>query len=77
MNRERIILIASLLVIAAVPVVYFLNPFQTASADPRARLAGGTIYRMPSRNMEPTIREAREERFAFGDALPSGLRLAV
>ena len=57
MNRERIILIASLLVIAAVPVVYFLNPFQTASADPRARLAGGTIYRMPSRNMEPTIRE--------------------
>ncbi len=27
--------------------------------------------------MEPVVREAREERLAFGDALPSGLRLAA
>ena len=27
--------------------------------------------------LEPTAREAREERLAFGDALPSGLRLVA
>ncbi|HEX9100882.1 MAG TPA: hypothetical protein VF997_01695, partial [Polyangia bacterium] len=27
--------------------------------------------------LEPTAREAREERLAFGDSLPSGLRLAA
>ncbi len=57
MNRTRLGLIGLGLLFAAVPAIYFLNPFRTAGEDPRARLLGFTSYRMPARSMEPNIRE--------------------
>jgi len=38
-------------------LVYITNPFHTDSWDPRIRLYGFTIFRAPSRSMEPTIPE--------------------
>lgn len=35
--------------------MYFVNPFGTASPDPRARLLGYVTYRMASVSMAPTI----------------------
>jgi signal peptidase I len=34
---------------------YFINPFHANSRDPRARVLGFLIYRMPSRSMLPTL----------------------
>jgi signal peptidase I len=50
-------LIAVGVVFAAPLAMYFLNPFNTASEDPRARIFGYLVFRAPSRNMEPTIHE--------------------
>jgi signal peptidase I len=36
---------------------YFLNPLNIPSNDPRLRLWGITLFRQPSRSMEPTIPE--------------------
>lgn len=36
---------------------YFLNPYGVPTWDWRARLLGVTSYRMPSRSMEPTLRD--------------------
>jgi signal peptidase I len=36
-------------------VLYFVNPLGTPSYDPRLRLLGFTLFRMPSTSMEPTI----------------------
>lgn len=42
----------------ALPVVmYFLNPFGTATQDPRARVLGYAPYRIPSGAMRPTLQE--------------------
>jgi signal peptidase I len=38
-------------------LVYITNPFHTDSWDPRIRVYGVTIFRAPSRGMEPTIPE--------------------
>jgi signal peptidase I len=39
-----------------VPVgIYAFNPLGVPSMDPRLRLLGVTLFRMPSRSMEPTI----------------------
>ena len=35
--------------------LYALNPFNTATLDPRARLLGLTTYSIPSRSMTPTL----------------------
>lgn len=35
--------------------LYALNPFNTATLDPRARLLGLTTYSIPSRSMAPTL----------------------
>jgi len=35
--------------------VYFLNPLHSPSRDPRFRVLGLTLYRIPSSSMEPTI----------------------
>jgi signal peptidase I len=60
MSQDRIIAIAIATVIAVVVGVtiamYVINPFNTASDDPRARILGFTPYRAPSHSMEPTIR---------------------
>ena len=40
-----------------VALVYMINPFNTDSWDPRIRVCGFTIFRAPSRSMEPTIPE--------------------
>jgi signal peptidase I len=41
-------------VVAAV-VIYLVNPFHTPSLDPRARVLGFMVFRVPSENMAPTI----------------------
>jgi signal peptidase I len=38
-------------------LVYTTNPFHTDSRDPRMRILGFTLFRAPSRSMEPTIPE--------------------
>jgi len=58
MARNRPLLIAIVAITAVVGVtvaMYVVNPFNTASDDPRARILGYTLYRAPSRAMEPTI----------------------
>lgn len=35
--------------------LYALNPLNTATLDPRARLLGLTTYSIPSRSMAPTL----------------------
>ena len=46
---------AVLTALAVVLGVYFLNPLRTASSDPRLRIAGYTVFRLPSRSMQPAI----------------------
>jgi len=53
----RVFATAVLTTLAVVVAVYFLNPLQTASSDPRLRVAGYTVFRTPSRSMQPTIRQ--------------------
>jgi signal peptidase I len=48
---------AVLTALAVVVGVYFLNPLRTASHDPRLRVAGYTLFKTPSRSMQPTIRQ--------------------
>jgi signal peptidase I len=61
MGEGRKIAIAGVVVsaamIVAIVATYVINPFKTASEDPRARLLGFTVFRVPSRSMEPTLRE--------------------
>ena len=61
MSQGRKIAIAvaavSAVVIGVTVATYVINPFNTASADPRARILGFTLYRSPSRSMEPAMRE--------------------
>lgn len=45
----------ALLLIAAIVGVYVLNPYHTATRDPRARILGITPYRIPSSAMAPTL----------------------
>ncbi len=52
MKKSRILIIA-LIVLPA--LVYVLNPFGTATLDPRARIAGYAPYRVPSNSMKPTL----------------------
>jgi signal peptidase I len=44
-----------LAVLAVVVGVYFLNPLGTASNDPRLRVVGYTVFRFPTRSMQPAI----------------------
>jgi signal peptidase I len=37
--------------------VYFVNPSRTASRDPWLRVTGYTLFRVPSRSMQPTLRQ--------------------
>jgi signal peptidase I len=55
--RKIIAWVAIGLIVVIPPAMYVLNPFHTASDDPRARILGFTVYRMPARSMEPTIHE--------------------
>jgi signal peptidase I len=54
--------IARLLMLMAVAVpltlvaVYFINPFGVRSADPRQRITGHGLYRVPSSSMLPSIK---------------------
>lgn len=45
------------LLAAIMLAVYLANPFGTASLDPRARLLGVALYKIPSRSMEPTLQQ--------------------
>jgi signal peptidase I len=54
-NKTRLGLITVGLVLAAPVAMYFINPFGTASDDPRARVLGYLPFRMPARGMEPSI----------------------
>ncbi|MGI1001085.1 signal peptidase I [Pseudomonas aeruginosa] len=58
------------LLAAIMLAVYLANPFGTASLDPRARLLGVALYKIPSRSMEPTLQQgdfilANAARYAF------------
>jgi signal peptidase I len=52
--KEVVLLGGCVLLVA---LVYITNPFHTDSWDPRIRVCGFTIFRAPSRSMEPTIPE--------------------
>jgi len=45
----------AVLVIAGMALLYFLNPYHTASRDPRARVIGAMMFRSRNDYMEPTI----------------------
>ncbi len=60
------------LLAAIMLAVYLANPFGTASLDPRARLLGVALYKIPSRSMEPTLQQgdfilANAARYAFAE----------
>jgi signal peptidase I len=44
-----------LLLMAAIVGIYVINPYNTATSDPRARILGVTPYRIPSSAMAPTL----------------------
>jgi len=50
-------MVAAGVLISAALAMYFLNPFHTATRDPRGRILGYMPYRMPSLSMAPTIGE--------------------
>ncbi|HEY0721298.1 MAG TPA: signal peptidase I [Gammaproteobacteria bacterium] len=52
MNRWLALVIAAT---ALLITLYFINPFGTATTDPRARLFGVTTYRVASSSMAPTL----------------------
>jgi len=52
---KRWIIIALLLASVGVIGLYFLNPYGTATWDPRARLLGVTTFRIASMSMAPTL----------------------
>jgi signal peptidase I len=56
-TRLRIAWGALALVVIAALAMYAINPFHVASLDPRARIIGLLPFRMPSRSMEPTVKE--------------------
>ncbi|MBH9387978.1 signal peptidase I, partial [Pseudomonas aeruginosa] len=69
------------LLAAIMLAVYLANPFGTASLDPRARLLGVALYKIPSRSMEPTLQQgdfilANAARYAFA-APPVGARVVL
>jgi signal peptidase I len=47
--------IAILTALAVIVGVYVLNPLRTASDDPRLRVVGYTVFRFPTRSMQPAI----------------------
>ena len=76
MSHGRKIAIAgaalSAVIIGAMVAPVVVKPFKTASDDPRARVLGVTIFRVPSRSMEPTLREG-DVIVVSAQALPSRL----
>lgn len=55
----RIAVVVVGLVVVGLALMYFVNPFRTASDHVSARIFGFSPYRMPSRTMEPTILEGK------------------
>jgi signal peptidase I len=53
-GHRRWIALAALVVALAL-ALYGLNPLRVPSSDPRLRLFGCTLFRMPSTSMEPTL----------------------
>ena len=53
--RKKVILITLGLIVVVLLMMYVLNPFGTASTDPRARIVGYQPYRIPSLAMAPTL----------------------
>ena len=53
----RVLATVGLTALAVAGSLYFLNPLRTASNDPRLRVLGYTLFRIPSRSMQPTIRQ--------------------
>jgi signal peptidase I len=52
----RKIVLAAVFLIALIAIgLYVINPSNTASADPRARIFGFAVYRIPSNSMAPTL----------------------
>ena len=61
MGRSRVPAVvattAAVALVIGAALMYLLNPFDTASHDPRGRIVGFIPYRIPSRGMEPTVHE--------------------
>ena len=54
MSEKRVL--SSLIVFALIVVaMYFINPLGAATLDPRARLLGHMLYRIPAGSMTPTL----------------------
>lgn len=52
----RILMLMAVVVPVALVAVYFVNPFGVRSADPRQRITGYGLYRVPSSSMEPGVK---------------------
>lgn len=63
MGRSRVPAVvattAAIALVIGTALMYFLNPFHTASHDPRGRIAGFIPFHIPSTGMEPTIRKGQ------------------
>lgn len=59
MRESTIVRIVSAVLISVAVLatgMYLVNPLRIESYDPRLRVLGFTLYRMPSSGMEPTVR---------------------
>jgi len=54
-RSEKLVSAALLLALGAALATYFINPVHAHSWDPRARVLGFMVYRIPSRSMLPTF----------------------
>jgi len=51
----RVLGLFAALAVALAIVIYVLNPLKTPSHDPRLRVLGFNLYRVPTHGMEPTL----------------------
>lgn len=70
----RKIVLASVFLIALIAIgLYVINPSNTASSDPRARILGFAVYRIPANSMVPTLHRGDHifaSTFAYRDSGP-------
>lgn len=55
MKRSRFDIILASTILTLTALIYVVNPFHTASLDPRIRIYGLEVFRVPSNSMDPTL----------------------
>ena len=69
-----------ILALVLISLMYVLNPYNTNSYDPKARVIGFTLFRVPSGSMAPTIQSGSYivvNAIEYASAMPKNKDIAV